>query len=89
MLANVISEVSTGQQVHHEIQIFSILKSIVHVDYERIVELCKNLPFVHNGFYASLGDNTGLGHLFHRVRLLGLLTLHFPDLAETTFTNAV
>jgi len=37
MLSEVISEISTLHDVNHEVKIFSILESIVHVDQEAII----------------------------------------------------
>lgn len=34
VLGNVVSQVSSVQQVHHKVQVLSVLKSVVHVDQE-------------------------------------------------------
>ena len=36
--ADVISEVSSAKQVHDQIQIFSVLEGVVHIDQERTIE---------------------------------------------------
>lgn len=48
MLADVIPEVAAVEEVHHEIEVLSILEGIVHVDYEGVVELCEDLALVHD-----------------------------------------
>lgn len=89
MLADVITKVASREHVHHQIQIVSILERVVHVDDERVVELCEDLPLVHHRFDAPLRDDACLGHFLHRIRLLRLLTLDLPDLAEATLPDAV
>ena len=34
MSRNVVAEVTPSQQVHHEVQVFSILERVLHVHYE-------------------------------------------------------
>ena len=89
MLADVITEVTPREHVHHQIQVVSILEGVVHVDDEWVVELCEDLPLVHHRFNAPLCDDAGLGHFLHRICLLGLLTLDLPDLPEAALPDAV
>ncbi len=89
MLADVISEVATGQHVHHQIQVVSILERVVHVDDEGVVQLCEDLPLVHNRFDAPLSDDACFGHFLHRICLLCLLTLDLPDFSEATLPDTV
>ena len=65
------------------------MERVVHVDDERVVELCEDLPLVHHRFDAPLRDDACLGHFLHRICLLRLLTLDLPDLAEATLPDAV
>lgn len=48
VLAYVVAQVSSVQDVHHQVQVLSVLESVVHVDYERVVQLRENLAFVHD-----------------------------------------
>ena len=48
LLANVVAKISSREQVHYQIEVLSVLKSILHVDNERVVELSKDLSFVHD-----------------------------------------
>ena len=89
MLADVITEVTPREHVHHQIQVVSILEGVVHVDDEWVVELCEDLPLVHHRFDAPFRDDAGLGHFLHRICLLGLLTLDLPDLSEAALPDAV
>ncbi len=45
--ADVISKVSSVKDVHHQIEVLPVLKSVVHVDYEGVVELSQYLPLIH------------------------------------------
>ena len=44
---NVVAQVTPRQVIHHQIQILSVLESIVHVHDVHILELSKNLSFVY------------------------------------------
>ena len=89
MFADVISQIASIKKVHYQVQVLSILKGIVHVDNKRIVKLSEDLPLVHDRLDAPFSDNSCLGHLLHRVCLLRLLSLNFPNLSETAFANAI
>jgi len=89
MFAYVISEVSTVQHVHHQVQVFTILECVVHIDDERVVELSENLSFIHDGLDTAFGDDASLRHLLHSVLLFGLLTLYLPHLPKPSFSDAV
>ena len=41
-----VAKVTTGEIVHNEIEILSVLKCVVHVDDEGILELSEDLSFV-------------------------------------------
>eukprot|EP00350_Pseudokeronopsis_sp_OXSARD2_P009766 CAMPEP_0170541540 /NCGR_PEP_ID=MMETSP0211-20121228/1249_1 /TAXON_ID=311385 /ORGANISM="Pseudokeronopsis sp., Strain OXSARD2" /LENGTH=65 /DNA_ID=CAMNT_0010844307 /DNA_START=764 /DNA_END=961 /DNA_ORIENTATION=- len=45
---DVISEVSSSEQVHHQKQVISVLESILHVHNEMVFELSEDLPFVQD-----------------------------------------
>lgn len=90
--ADVVAKVTARKQVHNQIQVLSILKSIVHVDEERMVlELSKDAPLAHNGLDTALGQDPGLAHLLHgeHVHVLRPLVLHLPYLTETALSNAL
>lgn len=89
VLAYVISQVSSIQNIHHEVQVLSVLESIVHIDYEGIVQLSENLSLVHDWLDASLCNNPCLRHLLHSVLLFSLLSLYLPDLSKASLSNAV
>ena len=54
-----------------------------------MVQLTEELLLVHDRVDTALGDDTRLRHLLHRVQLLLLAELNFPDLAEATAPNHV
>ena len=83
-----VSQITAGKVVHHQVEVLSILKRVIHVNYEEILELCEDLAFIDDGLYAALRDDPGLWHLFHRVVLLRLLSFDSPYLAEASFSNA-
>ena len=87
--ANVVTEVSAREQVHHQIQILAILEGVVHVDDEGILEHGENLAFVHDRFDAALGDDSCLGHLFHSVAHFNFFAVYLPHLAKASLANAV
>lgn len=89
MLADVITEIASGQHVHHQIQVVSILERVVHVDDEWVVQLSEDLPLVHHRFDAPLRDDACLGHFLHRICLLCLLSLDLPNLPEATLPDTV
>ena len=86
--ADMVAQVSARQVVHHEVEVLSVLKRVIHVNNEEILELCENLAFVDHGLDAALRDDPGLWHLFHSVVLLRLLPLNPPHLAEASLSNA-
>ena len=89
VLAYVVAEIPSGQVVHHQIQILTILECVVHVDNVRIMELGEDLALVHDGLETSLGEYACFGHLLHSVLLLGLLPLDLPHLPKTSLPDAV
>ena len=89
VLADVVTKVTSIQEVHDKVEIFSVLKGIVHVHDKWIVNLSENLALVHDRFNASLCNNSGFTHFFHGVLLLRFLPFYLPDLAKATLANAV
>lgn len=89
---NMVTEVTSGEQVHHQVQIFPILEGIVHIDEKwMMLQLCENSALTHDGLDAPLGQNSRLAHLLHRehVGVLGALVLHLPYFAEATLAYAL
>lgn len=89
IFANMEAQVTPRKQVHDQVHVISILKGVVHVDNEGIVQLREYLAFVHDRFETSLGENASFRHFLHCVLLLGLFPLYFPNLTEPPFSNAV
>ena len=58
--ADMVAQVSARQVVHHEVEVLSVLKRVIHVNNEEILELCKNLAFVDHGLDTALCDDPGL-----------------------------
>lgn len=84
-----VTKITTRQKVHHQVQIISVLKGIVHVNDEGVVELGEDLAFIHNRLDTAFCEYACLGHLLHRVKLFALFLLNLPHFSKTTFTNAV
>jgi len=87
VLADVVAEIASIQQVHHEIKIFPVLEGVVHVDQEHILDLSQDLPLVHNRFHRPLRYNPSFAHLLHRILLLVLLPLHTPHSPKASLSN--
>ena len=88
VLANVVSEITSVQQVHHQVQTLSVLESIVHVDEKRVVELSQDLALIHDRLDTPLRENSRFAHLLHRVIFLGLFALDSPDFTKASFADA-
>lgn len=84
-----VAQIAAREIIHDQVKIFPILESVVHIDYVGVVKLREYLPLVHNRLETALSKDPCLGHLFHRVVLLGLLPLYLPHLAEASLANAV
>lgn len=65
------------------------MERVVHIDDEGVVELCEDLPLIHDRLDAALSDDSGLRHLLHGVVLLCLLPFDLPDLSEAAFSDAI
>ena len=89
MFANVIAQVTSVEHIHYQVQILSVLEGVVHINNEWVVQLSQDLPLVHYWLNGTLCYYTSLRHFFHRILLLGLLSLYFPYFAKSTFTNAI
>ena len=88
ILADMVSQITTVQQVHYQVQALSVLESVVHVDEKRVVKLSEDLPLIHHRLNTSLGKNSRFAHFLHSVVLFGLLTLNSPDFTKATFSYA-
>lgn len=89
VLADVVPEVASSQEVHDQVEILPVLEGVIHIDDEDVVELRKNFPFVHDGVDAFLADDSSFAHLFHGIEQLSLLALHLPNLSKAALTYAV
>ena len=83
-----VAQIASGQVVHHKVEVLSVLKRVIHVYNEEILELCEDLTFIDDGLDTALRDDPGLRHFLHRVVLLCLLTFDSPYLAEASLSNA-
>ena len=89
---NVIPEVASGQQIHHEVQILPVLEGIVHIDKKRVVlQFREDSALAHHGLDAPLRQDPRLAHFLHRkhIRMLGPLVLDLPHLAEASLADAL
>ena len=86
--ADVVTKVTPAQVVHDQVQVLPVLKRIVHVDEERVLQAGQDVPLVHDRFHAAFSDNSGLAHFFEgEVRAL-FFAFHAPDFAKAALTNA-
>ena len=58
--AHMVPQVATSQQVHNQVQGFSILKSIVHIHNKRMLQLAQQLPLVHYRVNTLFSDDFSL-----------------------------
>jgi hypothetical protein len=65
MLSNMVSQITSLHQVDHQVNVVSILESVVHIDQERMVELRQKFLLIHNRVDTPLTNDTGFSHLFH------------------------
>ena len=88
--SDVVSEITAKEEVHDEIQIHGVLERIVDIHNELTLNQRQQLEFVHDTRYTFLGNNSRLGHLFHR-KLIALIFLRLdaPDLSEASSTDRV
>lgn len=88
VLADVVAQITTRKVIHYQVEVFTVLECVVHIDDEEVVQLFKNLAFVDHGLNAALGNYASFGHFFHCVVLLLFLSLNSPDLPKSALTNA-
>ena len=86
--ANMVSEISTGQIVHDQVQILSILERIVHIDKKRIVQPGQDVSLIHDRFDATFGYDTCFAHLFQSEEHSLFFAFNAPYSAKTAFSNA-
>jgi hypothetical protein len=86
--ADMEPQVTAREEVHHQIQVVSVLKSELHVHDEVVVIPCQQRPFVENRVDRSLRDNPAnrrllsLRHFLQRVVLLVVQESHDPHLGS-------
>ena len=85
---NMVAEITTWQVVHYQVEILSVLKGVVHVDDEGILQLCQDLALIDHGLDTAFCYYSCLAHFFHGKVLLGLFSLDSPYFAEATLTDA-
>ena len=88
MATDVVSQIASREIVHDQVEVLPILKGVVHVDDEWVLELGQDLTLVDDGLDASLGDDPSLAHLLHGEVLLGFLPLDSPNLSKATLSDA-
>ena len=88
---DVVSEITTLQIIHEEVQVVPILEGTAHVYYEVALPLNhqfgKDLSLVDDGLDTLLGDHPGLIDDLQSVDIFALLLCNLPNPAETTFTD--
>jgi hypothetical protein len=84
-----ISQVTSREVVHDQVNILSVLECVIHVHDERVIQLCEDLPFIHDTLKTALSQYSGLGHLLHSILLLCLFAFYLPNLAKTSLADAI
>lgn len=57
--ADVVAEISSRHQLHHEVQCIPILKCMVHIHNEFMLQSSQEVPLVSDGFVTLFGEDTG------------------------------
>lgn len=86
MLRQMVPQVAPRQVVHHQVQILTVLKRIMHINNVHILQLGENLSLVYNRFDRSFVDDPCLWHFFHSVEFFVYEDL--PYFSEASFANA-
>jgi len=87
---DVVPQVATQQQVHHQVQIHLVLERVVHVHDEGALDHRQQLQLVHHTRHTFLSYDTGLGHLFHcKFFIFIFFRLHTPDFAKATSSHSI
>ena len=60
LFADVVPEVPSSHQLHHQVQVLSILKGLPHVDHELVLHFGEELALVADGLHALLGEDAEL-----------------------------
>jgi len=89
MLRQMVSKVASSHQINDKIEIFAVLKGVIHIDEEWVVEGAEEFLFVDDGVDTSFGDDTCFQHFLHGKKLVCFLLFDFPDFTEATATNNV
>lgn len=82
MLSKVIAEVTPRHQVNHQVQVFLIFESVLHVDQERVVQLYQKLLLIEDRVHRSLHDDACFRHFLHGVELALFAMFYLPHFAE-------
>ena len=88
MPAYVVSQVTAGQVIHNQVKVLTILKGVVHVNDEGILELGQDLSFIDDGLDTAFRDDARLAHLLHRKVLLRFLAFDSPHFAKAALADA-
>ena len=64
-------EISSGQQVHYEIEVIPIIEGRAHVGDKRRSQAFKYFALIEHIVYAFFHDDQGLAHFLHSVEFLG------------------
>ena len=87
------SEVSSEQQIHDQIQVFRVLKSIVCINDKFAIDYAQQFEFIHDRLDTFLMHHPRLEHFFHRELLLVFsfypVCSYSPNFAETTSSDSI
>lgn len=86
-LFQIVPHIASIDQVGDYIHPFSILKSIIHVNHKRMLNLRKYVSFIHNRLNTFLLNDLNLLHLFQRIHLPIWLCHNLIHLSKASPSN--
>ena len=93
-LTNMVSKVSTREQITHQIEILAVLERKIHINKEsaqekvlnsaanlRVLQFLQEPALVDDRLNRSFEQDASFGHFFHSIQLHVLSALHAPHLS--------
>ena len=84
-----VTKITARHDIDDQVEVLPVLKRILHVHEEGMVELAEEFLLIHDRVDTALGDDSRLGHLLHCEELFLFLLLDFPHFAETASSNHI
>lgn len=83
------TEVTAGEEVDYQVQVFAVLERVPHVDEKRVVQVLQEVLLIQDGIDAAFLNDFRLGHLLQSIQLLVALHLAPPHSAKASLADHV